>query len=107
VRGELTSRSGRFTPKKELPCPLNRRLGGPRRRENVFPCRCSNAEQSSLWLVNIIIIIIIIICRMGFVLPVPVAERSNAGVCGRSPAEIADSNPAGGIDVCRKCRVVR
>ena len=32
--------------------------------------------------------------------PIPVAERSKARVCGRSPAEIADSNPAGGMDVC-------
>ena len=28
------------------------------------------------------------------------AERSKARVCGRSPAEIAGSNPPGGIDVC-------
>ena len=29
-----------------------------------------------------------------------VAERSKARVCSRSPAEIAGSNPAGGMDVC-------
>jgi hypothetical protein len=29
-----------------------------------------------------------------------VAERSNAWVCSRSPAGIAGSNPAGGMDVC-------
>jgi hypothetical protein len=28
-----------------------------------------------------------------------VAERSMARVCGQSPAEIARSNPVGGIDV--------
>ena len=28
--------------------------------------------------------------------PIPVAERSKTRVCGRSPAGIADSNPAGG-----------
>ena len=33
-------------------------------------------------------------------MPVPLAERSKARVCGHSPAEIAGSNPAGGIDVC-------
>jgi len=33
--------------------------------------------------------------------PVPVAARSKAWVCGRSPAEILVSNPTGGMDVCR------
>jgi hypothetical protein len=32
--------------------------------------------------------------------PVPVAARSKARVCGRSPAEVVDSNPTGGMDVC-------
>ena len=32
--------------------------------------------------------------------PVPVAARSKAYVCGRSPAEIVGSNPTGGMDVC-------
>ena len=32
--------------------------------------------------------------------PVPVAERSKARICSRSPAGIAGSNPAGGMDVC-------
>ena len=32
--------------------------------------------------------------------PVPVAERSKAWVCGRSPTGIAGSNHAGGMDVC-------
>jgi len=31
---------------------------------------------------------------------VPVAARSKAWVCGRSPAEIVGLNPAGGMDVC-------
>ena len=30
----------------------------------------------------------------------PVAERSKARVCSRSPAEIAGSNPAGGMEIC-------
>ena len=34
------------------------------------------------------------------VMSVPVAARSKAWVCGRSPAEIVDSNPTSGIDVC-------
>ena len=34
--------------------------------------------------------------------PIPVAERSKAWVCSRSPAEIAGSNPSGGMD----CSVV-
>ena len=33
------------------------------------------------------------------------AERSKARGCGRSPAEIAGSNPAGGMDVCAVCVV--
>ena len=33
-------------------------------------------------------------------LPVPVAARSKAWVCGRSPAEILGSNPTEGMDVC-------
>jgi len=32
--------------------------------------------------------------------PIPVAARSKAQVCGRSPAEIVGSNPTGGIDIC-------
>ena len=32
--------------------------------------------------------------------PVPVAARSKAWVCGRSPAGIVGSNPTGGMDVC-------
>ena len=31
--------------------------------------------------------------------PVPVAARSKAWVCGRSPAETVGSNPTGGMDV--------
>jgi hypothetical protein len=34
-----------------------------------------------------------------------VAERSKAWVCSRSPAGIARSNPAGGMDVCCQCCV--
>jgi len=37
---------------------------------------------------------------------VPVAARSKALVCGRSPAEIVGSNPTRGLDVCRECCVV-
>jgi len=33
-------------------------------------------------------------------LPIPVAARSTAWVCGRSLFGIAGSNPAGGMDVC-------
>ena len=33
-------------------------------------------------------------------LPIPVAARSKAWVCGSSPAEIVGSNPAEGMDVC-------
>jgi hypothetical protein len=32
--------------------------------------------------------------------PVPVVVRSMAWVCGRSPAEIVDLNPVGGMVVC-------
>jgi hypothetical protein len=36
-------------------------------------------------------------------MPILVAESSKARVCGRSPAGIAGSNPAGGMDVCVVC----
>ena len=36
-------------------------------------------------------------------LPVPVAARSKAKVCGRSTAEIVGSNPTGDMDVCLLC----
>ena len=39
-------------------------------------------------------------------LPIPVAVRSKAYVCGRSPAENVDSNPTGGMDVCCECCVL-
>ena len=35
-------------------------------------------------------------------MPFPVAARSEAYGCGRSPAEIVGSNPTDGIDVCRE-----
>jgi hypothetical protein len=38
-------------------------------------------------------------------MPIPVAERSKAWVCSRSPAGIAGSNVAGGIDVRLLCCV--
>jgi hypothetical protein len=37
--------------------------------------------------------------------PVPVAARSKAFVCGRSPAEIVGSNPTGVGHVCCDCCV--
>ena len=42
-----------------------------------------------------------------FLVPVPVAARSKAWICGRSPAEIVGSNPTGGMDVfCCECCVL-
>jgi len=38
--------------------------------------------------------------------PTPVAKQSRTWVCGRSFARIADSNPAGGMDVCLLCHVL-
>ena len=35
-----------------------------------------------------------------YIIPVTVAARSKASVCGRSPAEIVGSNPTEGMDVC-------
>jgi len=32
--------------------------------------------------------------------PIPVAARSKASVCGRSPAETVGLNPTGGMDIC-------
>ena len=37
--------------------------------------------------------------------PILVAERTKAWVCGRSPPGIAGSNPAGGMDVRCECCV--
>jgi hypothetical protein len=34
------------------------------------------------------------------VVPIPVAVRSKAWVCGRSLTRIEGSNPTGGMDVC-------
>jgi hypothetical protein len=34
------------------------------------------------------------------IMPIPVAARSKAFVCGHSLAGIAGSNPTGGMDVC-------
>jgi hypothetical protein len=39
-------------------------------------------------------------------LPVQVAPRSKAFVCGRLPAEIVGSNPTGGMYVCCECCVL-
>jgi hypothetical protein len=44
--------------------------------------------------------------RFVLVKKIPVAERSKAWICGRSPAGIAGSNLARGMDVCRKCCVL-
>ena len=40
-------------------------------------------------------------------MPVPVAARCKAWVCGRSPADIVGSNSTGAIYVCCKCCVLR
>ena len=39
-------------------------------------------------------------------MPAPVAARSKALVCDRSPAEIVGSNLTGGMDVCCVCCVL-
>ena len=39
----------------------------------------------------------------GFCVPIPVAARSRAWVCGRSLVGIVVSKPAGGMDVCVLC----
>jgi hypothetical protein len=38
--------------------------------------------------------------------PIPVAARSKALVCDRSPADIVGSNQTGGMDVCCEFRVL-
>jgi hypothetical protein len=45
-------------------------------------------------------------CRLdcpGIEMPISMAVRSKAWDYGRSPAEIAGSNPAGGMNVCVVC----
>jgi hypothetical protein len=39
-------------------------------------------------------------------LPVPLAARSKASVCGRSLSGIAGSNPSGDMDVCMSLVIV-
>jgi hypothetical protein len=39
-------------------------------------------------------------------MPIPVAARSKAYICGRLVAGVADSNPAWGMDVCLLCLYV-
>ena len=39
-------------------------------------------------------------------MPVPVAARSKAWVCGCSPAEVVGLHPTGGMGVCCECRVL-
>ena len=55
---------------------------------------------NTFWLTLHATDIILIICNLvNGSSPVPVAARSKAYVCGRSPAEIVGSNPTGYIDV--------
>jgi hypothetical protein len=37
---------------------------------------------------------------VGQLVSIPVAAQSKAWVCGRSPAGVAGSNPAGSMDIC-------
>ena len=39
-------------------------------------------------------------------MPVPVAARSKAWVCGRALAGVVGSNPVGDMDVCSECCVL-
>ena len=38
--------------------------------------------------------------------PFPVAARSKTQFCGHSPAEVVDSSPTAGMDVCFECYVL-
>ena len=53
-----------------------------------YECRCPRTSHCSLRTVKLT------------ALPIPVAVRSKAWVCGHPLAGIVGSNPAGGIDVC-------
>jgi hypothetical protein len=50
--------------------------------------------------------IILSLSNVRSILPVPVASRSKAWVCGLLPAGIVGLNPAGGMDICRECWVL-
>ena len=52
---------------------------------------------------NKILILLRLKVQRKFIQPIPVAERSKLWVCGRSPAGIAGSNLAEGMDVCLLC----
>jgi hypothetical protein len=60
------------------------------------------AEWSDhLWLeVNVFVNYHLFCARISATVPIPVAERSKEWVCSRSPAGIARSNPAEGMDAC-------
>jgi hypothetical protein len=44
--------------------------------------------------------VVLSVITVKYLLPNPVAERSNERVCGRSLVGIEESNPARGMDVC-------
>ena len=54
----------------------------------ILGCECLESEITK------------IIIRINLIGPKPVAARSKASVFGRSFAEIAGSNPTGGMDIC-------
>ena len=54
----------------------------------------------ALYSSEIFVITYLNIMYLIYLMPIPVAVRSKAGVCGLSLTGIAGSNPAGGMDVC-------
>jgi hypothetical protein len=51
-------------------------------------------------IMRIVVVVVAAIIIIIIIMPIPVAERSKAWVCSRSPAEIAGSNPSEGMVVC-------
>jgi len=58
----------------------------------------SFASYVMFFMISLFFVVDILICRIDFAL-IPVAVRCRACVCGRSRVRIADSSPAGSMDV--------
>ena len=59
-----------------------------------------------LVVVVVVVAVVVVVVVIVVVVPVPMAARSKALVCSRSPAEIVGSNLTGGMDVCLLCYVL-
>jgi hypothetical protein len=69
----------------------------------VFVCAAVLTVQQTLVLFSLLLLLLLHVNKYplhSHVVPVAVAARFKASVCGRSLPGIASSNSAGGMDVC-------